>query len=108
MHFILEVFDSTGYILNNITVNGTNYEFKDKDLFRHRYTYIITGVNELGRGVSSSEPFSYQRGIVKCIFVLIYFALAPRARNASLSFGEYIQNNVTVNFTIPVRSTISF
>ena len=71
MHFILEVFDSTGYILNTITVNGTNYEFEDKDLFRHNYTYAVTGVNELGRGVSSNEPFSYQRGIVKCIFVLI-------------------------------------
>ena len=67
MHFILEVFDSTGYILNTITVNGTSYEFEDTDLFRHRYTYVITGVNELGEGISQSETFPYQRGIVKCI-----------------------------------------
>ena len=67
MHFILEVFDSTGYILNNITVNGASYEFEDTDLFRHRYTYVITGVNELGEGISQSETFSYQQSRVKCI-----------------------------------------
>ena len=34
----------------------------DNNLFIHRYTYVITGVNELGEGISKNDTFSYQRG----------------------------------------------
>ena len=45
-----------------VSVSGTIYQFEDEDLFRHRYTYVITGVNELGEGTSNNNTFSYQRG----------------------------------------------
>ena len=64
-HYLLTIYDNiTGIIVDNYTVNGTSYQFEDKDLFRHRYTYIIAGVNELGEGISNINTFSYQRGIV--------------------------------------------
>ena len=50
--------------MDNYRVNGTSYQYKDEDLFRHRYTYGITAVNELGEGISNNNTFSYQRGIV--------------------------------------------
>ena len=48
-------------------VYDTSYQFEDKDLFMRRYTYIITGVNELGKGISNNKTFSYQRGIVSLL-----------------------------------------
>ena len=45
-----------------VSVSGTIHQFEDEDLFRHRYTYVITGVNELGEGISNNNTFSYQRG----------------------------------------------
>ena len=53
--------------MDNYTVYDTSYQFEDKDLFRHRYTYIIAGVNELGEGISNINTFSYQRGIVSLL-----------------------------------------
>ena len=53
--------------MNTVIVNGTSYQFEDTNLFRHRYTYVITGVNELGEGISNNETFSYQRGKLKLI-----------------------------------------
>ena len=50
--------------MDDYTVYGTSYHFEDQDLFIHRYTYIITGVNEIGEGISNNDTFSYQRGIV--------------------------------------------
>ena len=47
-----------------VSVGDTNYQFMDNDLFIHRYTYVITGVNELGEGISNNDTFSYQRGIM--------------------------------------------
>ena len=47
-----------------VSVNDTNYQFKDSELFLHRYMYVITAVNELGEGLSNSETFSYQRGSI--------------------------------------------
>ena len=64
-HYLLTIYDNiTGIIVDNYTVYDTSYQFEDKDLFRHRYTYIIAGVNELGEGISNINTFSYQRGIV--------------------------------------------
>ena len=56
--------------MDNYTVYDTNYQFEDKDLFIHRYTYIITGVNELGEGIPNSNTFSYQRGISLLLLIL--------------------------------------
>ena len=75
MLFILKVLNDTGYILDNVTVNGTSYQFEDTDLFRHRYTYVITGVNELGEGISNNKTFSYQQSRIKYILVLIWQSL---------------------------------
>ena len=54
-------------LVDTVIVNGTSYWFEDTHLFRHRYTYVITGVNELGEGISNNKTFSYQRG--KCIVI---------------------------------------
>ena len=53
--------------MDNYTVYDTSYQFEDQDLFIHRYTYIITAVNELGEGISNKNTFSYQRGIVSLL-----------------------------------------
>ena len=53
----------TGIIVDTVPVYDTSYQFEDQDLFIHRYTYIITAVNELGKGISNMNTFSYQRGI---------------------------------------------
>ena len=65
LYYNLSIYDNvTGSLVNTlIVVNETSYQFEDKDLFCHRYTYVITGVNELGEGISNSETFSYQKGI---------------------------------------------
>ena len=56
--------DIDGTLLDTITVYDTSYQFEDEDLFIHRYTYVITGVNELGEGISNNKTFSYQKGII--------------------------------------------
>ena len=65
LYYNLSIYDNvTGSLVDTvIVVNGTSYQFENKDLFHHRYTYVITGVNELGEGISNSETFSYQKGI---------------------------------------------
>ena len=65
LFYNLSIYDDVNdTLVDTVSVNGTSYEFEDKDLFRHRYTYVITGVNELGEGISNNKTFSYQRGIV--------------------------------------------
>ena len=62
-YYLLTIYDNiTGIIVDNYTVYDTSYQFEDQDLFIHRYTYIIVGVNELGEGISNMNTFSYQRG----------------------------------------------
>ena len=64
LYYNLSIYDDiNNQLVKSVSVYGTIYQFKDTDLFRHRYTYVITGVNELGEGISNSETFSYQRGI---------------------------------------------
>ena len=60
----LSVFDNTfGVLLDTVIVNETMYTFTNvTNLFRHRYTYVITGFNELGEGISDNATFFYQRG----------------------------------------------
>ena len=56
--------DINNTLICTASVNGsaTSYQFEDQDLFRHRYTYVIFGNNELGEGEYSNKTFSYQRG----------------------------------------------
>ena len=56
-------------LLRSITVNDTSYQFVNNNLFIYRYTYAITGVNELGEGILNKATFSYQRGIA----IIIYY-----------------------------------
>ena len=73
-HYLLTIYDDiTGIILKNVAVYDTSYQFEDEDLFIHRYTYVITGVNELGEGIPNNNTFSYQRGIVSSLLLLILF-----------------------------------
>ena len=66
LYYNLSIYDDiTGSLVNTVMVNGTSYQFEDKALFIHRYTYVITGVNELGEGISNNNTFSYQRGKIQ-------------------------------------------
>uniref|UniRef100_A0A1X7T8X5 Protocadherin domain-containing protein n=1 Tax=Amphimedon queenslandica TaxID=400682 RepID=A0A1X7T8X5_AMPQE len=61
-YYILRIYDAiTGSLVKNVSVYDTSYQFVDNNLFIHRYTYAITGVNELGEGISNNDTFSYQR-----------------------------------------------
>ena len=68
-HYLLTIYDNiTGIIIvDTVPAYGTNYQFEDKDLFIHRYTYVITAVNELGKGIPNHKTESYQRGIVSLL-----------------------------------------
>ena len=63
------IHDDNGQLVKSVSVYDTSYQFEDQDLFNHRYTYVITGVNELGKGISNNKTFSYQRGI---LILLLY------------------------------------
>ena len=65
LYYKLTICDNiTGNIVDTLSVYDTSYQFEDKDLFIHRYTHVISAVNELGEGISNNNTFSYQRGIV--------------------------------------------
>ena len=66
LYYNLSIYDAmTGLFLRSVAVYGTTtHQFEDNDLFRTRYTYVITGVNELGEGISNNNTFSYQRGTI--------------------------------------------
>ena len=66
LYYNLRIYDNiTGSLVDTVIVNGNSYQFEDKALFIHRYTYVITGVNELGEGISNNKTFSYQRGKIQ-------------------------------------------
>ena len=58
------IYDDNGQLVKSASVYDTSYQFEDRDLFIHRYTYVITGVNELGKGIPNNKTFSYQRSIM--------------------------------------------
>ena len=94
-------------LVKSVSVYDTSYEFEDTDLFRHRYTYVITGVNELGEGISNSETFSYQRGILQINkSQSIYFNIVPRSvEKNTVSIGLTFKDLLTiVHFNILVRT----
>ena len=65
LFYILRIYDDiTGSLVNTASLDGTSYQFVDNNLFIHRYTYVITGVNESGEGISNNDTFSYQRGTI--------------------------------------------
>ena len=65
LYYNLSIYDNvTGNLVDNVRVyDGTSYQFEDEDIFIHHYTYVITGVNELGEGVSNKKTFIYAKGI---------------------------------------------
>ena len=90
-------------VLDNYTVYGTSYQFEDQNIFTHRYTYVITGVNELGKGISNSKTFSYQRGIVLLLLLCPSICIVPRsATESTFEILKFTQNNAIVKFNIPV------
>ena len=72
LYYNLSIFDNvTGNLVDNVNVYGTSYQFEDEDIFIHRYTYVITGVNELGKGISKNKTFSYARGIQSYSIIIV-------------------------------------
>uniref|UniRef100_A0A1X7TVI5 Fibronectin type-III domain-containing protein n=1 Tax=Amphimedon queenslandica TaxID=400682 RepID=A0A1X7TVI5_AMPQE len=62
VYYNLSIYDDiTDSLVTTVAVYDTSYQFVDSNLFRHCYTYVITGVNELGEGISNNDTFSYQR-----------------------------------------------
>uniref|UniRef100_A0A1X7SZA0 Fibronectin type-III domain-containing protein n=1 Tax=Amphimedon queenslandica TaxID=400682 RepID=A0A1X7SZA0_AMPQE len=89
-YYILRLYDANnGSLLDSVSVYNTSYQFVDNNLFIHRYTYAITGVNKLGEGISNNNTFSYQR--------------VPRTvdNTSSLDIISYTQDVVIVQFYIP-------
>ena len=70
LYYNLSIYDDiNSQLVKNVSVYDTSYHFEDKDLFIHRYTYVITAVNELGKGISNNKTFSYQRSIIMYYYV---------------------------------------
>uniref|UniRef100_A0A1X7T849 Fibronectin type-III domain-containing protein n=1 Tax=Amphimedon queenslandica TaxID=400682 RepID=A0A1X7T849_AMPQE len=90
-HYLLKIYDDINdHLLRSVSVYDTSYQFVDNDLFIHRYTYVITGVNELGEGISNNDTFSYQR-------------VPQSVKNATVVFNKkYTQNTATFDFNIPI------
>ncbi|XP_019853929.1 PREDICTED: uncharacterized protein LOC109583155 [Amphimedon queenslandica] len=89
-YYILRIYNAiTGSLVKNVSVYDTSYQFVDSNILIHRYTYVITGVNELGEGISINDTFSYQR--------------VPRVpQNTSLDVLYYTQDVVIVQFYFPI------
>ena len=62
-YYILLIYDDVNkMLLQNVSINGNEYKYEDQELFHHRYTYTIYGINELGEGEHNNSTFSFQRG----------------------------------------------
>ena len=62
-YYILRIYDAvTDSLVDTVSVYDTSYQFVNNNLFIYRYTCVITGVNELGEGISNNDTFPYQRG----------------------------------------------
>ncbi|XP_019853916.1 PREDICTED: uncharacterized protein LOC109583147 [Amphimedon queenslandica] len=58
-YYRLEIYDnSNDQLVNSAMVYGTTYQFKVEHLI---YKVIITGVNEIGKGMSKSSVISFQK-----------------------------------------------
>ena len=107
-YYILRIYDAiTGSLVDTVSVYDTSYQFVNNNLFIHRFTYVITGVNELGEGISGNNTFSYQRGTInnkqlllnKCLYAVL--GLVTEAGSDIITFNE---TNATASFNIPVRN----
>ena len=108
-YYNLTVYDNvTGSLMNIFKANNNSYQFEDEDLFIHRYLYVITGVNELGEGISNSKTFSYQRGTVYNANVCfdICFIVPQSIINHGFNITSYIPHNSSLLFNVPVRLLI--
>ena len=62
-YYILLIYDDVNkMLLHNVSFNGNEYKYENQELFYHRYTYTIYGINELGEGEHNNSTFSFQRG----------------------------------------------
>ena len=62
-YYILLIYDDVNkMLLQNVSINGNEYKYEAQELFHHRYTYTIYGINELGEGEHNNSTFSFQRG----------------------------------------------
>ena len=69
LYYNLSIYDDiNSQKIKSVSVYDTSYQFEDQDLFIHRYTYVITAVNELGKGISNNKTFSYQRSIIIYVY----------------------------------------
>ena len=78
--------------MDAVLVYDTSYQFVNNNLFIHRYTYVITAVNELGEGISNNDTFSYQRGTYAHASYVYYIVIVPNLRaiqNTSLDILSY-------------------
>ena len=75
LYYHLSIYNDN-LLVKSVSVYGTSYQFENQDLFIHRYTYVITGVNELGEGISNNITCSYQKGIiiVRILIIILLFS----------------------------------
>ena len=75
LYYYLRIYDDiTSSLMDTVSVYDTSYQFVDNNLFSHRYTYVINGVNELGEGIPNNKTFSYLRGkhiLLYCSFIML-------------------------------------
>ena len=109
-YYVLKIYDDiTGQLLTNVSVYDTSYQFVNKNLFIHRYTYVITGVNKLGEGISNNNTFSYQRGTTGFYIQQLpieIFIVPQSVKNTTVAISNYSQNTVIFHFSIPVRDAL--
>ena len=61
-YYRLEIYDnSNDQLVNSAMVHGSSYQFEVDRLI---YKFIITGVNEIGKGLSRSSVISFQKSIL--------------------------------------------
>ena len=109
LYYNLSIYDDiNNQLVKSVSVYDTSYQFEVKGLFIHRYTYDITGVNELGEGISNSKKFSYQRGTLQANKLQsIYFNIVPRlVKENTVFIGLTFKDLLTVvQFNIPVKNS---
>ena len=105
-YYILRIYDAiTGSLVDAGSVYENSYQFVDNNLFIHGYTYVITGVNELGEGISNNDTFSYQRGAnnYKQNTELMILCLVPRSiTEADSNILTFNETTATASYNIPV------
>ena len=105
LYYNLSIYDDiSSQLIKSVSVYDTSYQFEDKDLFIHRYTYVITAVNELGKGIRNNKTFSYQRSIIYIIMCRLLIIIVPKSAqdNTSLDLLSYTEYAVNIQFHIPV------